>query len=72
MTITASAAKKRGRRVVDMPENCVAWLRGPAARKPGIRGANWRNDFDAVRERAGFGSPALDGACEEEKTRRAG
>lgn len=72
VTITASAAKKRGRRVVDMPENCIAWLRGHAKRKTPIRGKNWRNDFDAVRELAGFGTPAPDGATEAEKERRAG
>lgn len=71
VTITASAAKKRGRRVVDMPENCVAWLRGHAKRKTPIRGKNWRKDFEAVKELCGFGSPAAEDASEEEKKRRA-
>jgi integrase len=57
VTITASAAKKRGRRVVDIPENCVAWLARHAKKKPAIRGTNWRKDFDWVRARIGFGNP---------------
>jgi len=72
VTITASAAKKRGRRVVDIPANCVAWLRPHVKRKTPIHGANWRNDFDAVREAAGFGTPAPEDASREEKKERAG
>ncbi len=72
VTITASAAKKRGRRVVDMPENCIAWLRRHAKTKTPLRGANWRRDFEAVQEQAGFGNPARHGASDEEKKLRAG
>jgi integrase len=72
VTITASAAKKRGRRVVDMPENCIPWLRAHATRRTPIRGANWRRDFESVKELCGFGSPALEDATEEEKKRKAG
>src|SRR6185369_7527856 len=55
--ITASVAKKRGRRIVDIPENCLAWLRSHAKKKTPIKGANWRNDFDALKAMIGFGSP---------------
>jgi integrase len=65
LTITASAAKKRGRRVVDMPENCIAWLRAHATRKTPIRGKNWRRDFEAVQELAGYGA-----ATEEELAKK--
>lgn len=57
VTVTASAAKKRGRRVVDMPENCIAWLLPHAKKKPAIKGKNWRKDFDWIKARIGFGNP---------------
>jgi integrase len=59
VTITASAAKKRGRRVVDIPENCVAWLSPYEKKKdkPPIKGTNWRKDFDWVKARVGYGNP---------------
>lgn len=72
VTITASAAKKRGRRVVDVPDNCVAWLRRHAARRTPIKGVNWRREFDAVKEQVGFGSPAPEDASDEKKRQRAG
>ena len=72
ITITASAAKKRGRRVVDLPENCIPWLKSHAKDKTPIRGVNWRKDFEAAKELAGFGSPAPEGATADEKKRRAG
>lgn len=55
VTITASAAKKRGRRVVDIPENCLAWLRPHAEKQKPIIGPNWRKDFAAVRAKIGYG-----------------
>jgi integrase len=57
VTITASAAKKRGRRVVDIPDNCVAWLAPHARKKKPIKGINWRKDFDWVKARIGYGNP---------------
>jgi hypothetical protein len=57
VTITASAAKKRGRRVVDIPDNCVAWLAPHAKKKKPIKGTNWRKDFDWVKSRIGYGNP---------------
>jgi integrase len=57
VTVTASAAKKRGRRVVDMPENCVAWLQPHAKKETPIKGSNWRKDFDWIKARIGFGNP---------------
>lgn len=57
VTITASAAKKRGRRVVDMPENCIAWLSPHAKKKAPIKGKNWRKDFDWIKARVGYGNP---------------
>lgn len=57
VTITASAAKKRGRRVVDVPENCIAWLSPHAKKRPPIKGPNWRKDFDWVKARVGYGNP---------------
>jgi len=65
VTVTASAAKKRGRRIVDIPENCIAWLRPHAKKKTPIKGANWRKDFDALKEMIGFGA-----ATEEEKKKK--
>jgi integrase len=57
VTVTASAAKKRGRRVVDISENCIAWLSPFAKDKPPIKGVNWRKDFDWIKARIGFGNP---------------
>jgi integrase len=57
VTITASAAKKRGRRVVDIPDNCVAWLSPHAKKKKAIKGRNWRKDLDRVKALVGFGNP---------------
>jgi integrase len=57
VTVTASAAKKRGRRVVDMPENCVAWLLPHAKKRTPIKGTNWRKDFDWLKAQIGFGNP---------------
>jgi integrase len=57
VTVTASAAKKRGRRVVDIPENCVAWLAQHSKKKQPLKGKNWRKDFDWVRAQIGFGNP---------------
>src|ERR1041385_441263 len=57
VTVTASAAKKRGRRVVDIPENCVAWLQPFEKKKAPIKGKNWRKDFDWLKSRIGYGNP---------------
>lgn len=56
VTLTASAAKKRGRRVVDMPDNCVAWLRCHAAKRTPFKATNWRKDFDVLKAKIGFGT----------------
>lgn len=56
--INAKGAKKSQRRVVELPENCVAWVK-PYAKDSGplvpYRGKNdFRVVFDTVRARAGF------------------
>jgi integrase len=71
ITIGAKIAKMRQRRIVDMvcvtqkdrerkehtlPANLLAWLMPHAVKKTPIRGANWRKDFDAVKEAAGWGT----------------
>jgi integrase len=56
VTITASAAKKRGRRVVDIPANCLLWLKPHSKERPPIKGRNWRKDFDWVKAQIGFGN----------------
>ena len=56
----ANVAKLRQRRVIDIPENVVEWLR--ACQGKPIVPKNWRRRFDAVRRQAGFrGSYARNG-----------
>jgi integrase len=56
ITITGKAAKLRQRRVVELPENAVEWLRPLAAVHAPICPANFRRDFDAVKVLSGFGN----------------
>ena len=71
ITIGGKIAKMRQRRIVDMvcltpkdnegkeqklPANLLAWLMPHAVKKPPIRGVNWRRDFDAVKQAAGWGT----------------
>lgn len=60
ITIGSTVAKMRGRRIVEMEENLVEWLRPFAKGKTPIVGTNWRKDFDAVKQAAGFGTPTDD------------
>ena len=53
VTIQGGAAKQRKRRVVEISKNVVALLTPHALEKTPIRGANWRRDFDAVKNQAG-------------------
>jgi integrase len=64
VTIPSKAAKLRSRRVIEMvgivrdgiklPPNLIEWLAPHATRKTPIRDANWRKDFDVVKEAAGL------------------
>jgi integrase len=60
-TVTLDAktvkARMRGRRIVEISKNAVEWLRPHSTKHTPIRTINWRKDFDAVKEAAGFGSP---------------
>jgi len=55
ITLDAKIAKMRGRRVVEMEPNLVAWLLPHAVKKTPIKGKNWRRDFDAVKKAIGYG-----------------
>jgi integrase len=57
ITLGADMAKMRSKRLVEMNDNLVAWLAPFAASRQPIVGANWRKDFDAVKEAAGWGTP---------------
>jgi integrase len=50
--IGSDIAKLRQRRVVELPGNCIDWLRTCLGQP--IVTKNWRRDFDAVRRAAGF------------------
>lgn len=54
ITVDASMAKMRARRIVSLSANAVALLRPLALRRLPILGPNWRRDFDAVKEAAGI------------------
>ena len=56
VTIQGAQAKMRSRRVVELSDNAVSWLLPFAVSRPAIRPSNFRNDFDAVKELAGFGT----------------
>lgn len=57
VTITGKIAKMRSRRVVEMSDSLIEWLRPFAKAVPSLVGKNWRRDFDAVKAKAGFGTP---------------
>jgi integrase len=58
LTIGAHVAKMRSRRVVELSDNLVEWLRPFALRRVPICGPNWRRDFDTVKAAAGYGGRA--------------
>ena len=55
--IGSDVAKMRSRRVVALSPNLCAILRPLALRRVPIVAPNWRKDFNAVKEAAGFGTP---------------
>jgi len=60
VTVDASIAKTGSRRVVDIPDNAVAWL-APHAKKSGdVMPSDFRRLFDRARVRAGF-KPSFEG-----------
>jgi hypothetical protein len=60
VTVDASIAKTGSRRVVDIPDNAVAWL-APHAKKSGdVMPSDFRRLFDRTRVRAGF-KPSFEG-----------
>jgi integrase len=60
ITIGSDIAKMRGRRIVAMSDNLVAWLAPVAVNQPPIVGTNWRKDFDAIKLAAGWGTSTKD------------
>lgn len=54
VTIGAKVSKVRGRRIVEIPRNAVAWLLRHAPKHTPIKGKNWRKDFDALKEKIGY------------------
>ena len=54
VTVTGKAAKLRARRVVDLAPNAAEWLQPFSLARAPIVPDNFRRDFDAVRELAGF------------------
>lgn len=55
ITISGKAAKLRARRIVELSDNLVAWLKPFALSKPAFVGKNFRRHLDAVKVLAGFG-----------------
>lgn len=57
--IGADAAKTRGRsrRIVEISDNAIALLTPHALKRMPIVGRNWRRDFDAIKQIAGWGTP---------------
>jgi integrase len=55
VTIGAKLAKMRQRRIVEIPNNAVQFLKPHAQDKTPIKGTNWRREFDAVKAKAGYG-----------------
>src|SRR5687768_15284620 len=55
VTIGSEIAKMREWRIVEISDNCIAWLLPYAFKKTPIRGKNWRRDFDTVKALAGYG-----------------
>ena len=53
VTIRGAAAKLRERRIVEVTDNAIEWLRAHHG-KHAIVGENFRRDFDAVRRLSGF------------------
>ena len=51
--VRGAAAKLRARRVIELTDNAVQWLK-PHYQKTPIAGPNWRRDFDSVRRACGF------------------
>ena len=55
ITISGKAAKLRERRIVELNDNLVEWLRPFALSRPAFVGKNFRRHLDAVKVLAGFG-----------------
>ena len=52
-TVRGAEAKLRARRIIELTDNAVDWLK-PHCPKTPIAGPNWRRDFDSVRRACGF------------------
>ncbi len=57
ITLDASLAKMRARRLVAISENLAAWLAPFALTRPAIVPPNWCKDFNAVKATVGWGTP---------------
>ncbi|MBI4328201.1 MAG: tyrosine-type recombinase/integrase [Chloroflexi bacterium] len=55
ITIQGKGAKMRERRMVELSDSLVAWLKPFAVARLPFIGPNWRRDFDTVKVRAGYG-----------------
>lgn len=58
ITVDGATSKVRSRRVVEMPENLVAWLRPFALAKQPITPPNFLKDMREIRASAGYGTDA--------------
>lgn len=54
ITIGPKIAKMRGRRVVEMPDNLVAWLRPHALKRSSIIPKNFRKAYDLIKAAVGY------------------
>lgn len=52
--IRGGTNKKRSRRIVDLSDNAVEWLRIAKAKGIAIMPQNWRRNLDTLREKVGF------------------
>ena len=60
VTIGAKLAKMRQRRIVAISDNAMEFLLPHAVKKTPLRGVNFRRNFDAVKNAAGFGGRETD------------
>lgn len=57
ITVGPKVAKLRERRILEIPDVAVLWLKRYLKSDLPIKPANWRKDFDHIKKEAGYGSP---------------
>lgn len=57
VTVGPKVAKLRERRILEIPEVAILWLKRFLKDDLPIKPPNWRKDFDRIKREAGYGSP---------------